>query len=164
MLQTWFECKVKYQKIDNDGRERPVTESYLLDAVSFTDAEARIIAQMQMLVRGEFTVTDIRKSKIAEVFPYESGEWWYKAVINLVTIDEEAGKEKKLRTMYLIEADTILEALQRLDESLSFLIVPYTVSSIAVSLISDVFPYIPAVPVEFSRLPFSESGKEKPIL
>ena len=73
MLQTWFECKVKYQKIDQNGRELQVTDSFLLDAVSFTDAETRIIGQMVTMVRGEFTVTDIRKSKIAEVFPFETG-------------------------------------------------------------------------------------------
>jgi len=52
MIQTWFECKIKYQKMDNDGRERVVTENFLLDAVSFTDAEARITAAMQTMVRG----------------------------------------------------------------------------------------------------------------
>ncbi len=143
MFQTWFECKVKYQKIDENGRERPVNENFLLDAVSFTDAETRIIAMMQTMVRGEFAVTDIRKSKIAEVFPFEAGEWWYRATINLVAIDEEAGREKKLRSVYLIQADDIREALDRLDESLSFLIVPYVVSSLAVSTIADVFPYMP---------------------
>ncbi len=161
MLQTWFECKVKYQKVDNDGRDRQVTESFLLDAVSFTDAETRIIAQMQTMVRGEFSVVDIKKSKIAEVFPYEVGEWWYKATINLVTIDEEAGKEKKLRTFYLIQADDIQEALNRLDESLSFLIVPYVVSAIQVSLIADVFPYVPGQSISASpRTPFDTQAEE----
>lgn len=145
MMQVWFECKAKYQKIDDNGRERNVTESYLLDAVSFTDAEARIIAELQSMVRGEFTVTDIKKSKISEVFPFEVGEWWYRATINLVTIDEEAGKEKKLRVFYLVQADDIEQALQRLNESLSFLVVPYVTTSIAVSNIVDVFPYKPVV-------------------
>lgn len=144
-MQTWFEAKVKYQKIDENGRERNVSENYLLDAVSFTDAEARIIAELQTMVRGEFIVTDLKKSKIAEVFPAEAGEWWYKATINLVTIDEEAGKEKKLRTFYLVQADDIEEALRQLNEALSFLVVPYVVSAIAVSTIVDVFPYKPVV-------------------
>jgi hypothetical protein len=153
MLQSWFECKVKYLKIDQEGRERQVTESFLLDAVSFTDAEARIIAEMQTMVRGEFTVTDIKKSKIAEVFPFEVGEWWYKVTINLVAIDEEAGKEKKLRTIYLVQADDIKEALARIDESLSFLIVPYVVSAIQVSLIADVFPYVPGKVILAQQIP-----------
>jgi hypothetical protein len=158
MYQTWFECKVKYQKIDNDGRERKVTESFLLDAVSFTDAEARITAQLYTMVKGEFTISDIKKSRIAEVFPYEKGEWWYKVTINLVTIDEDAGKEKKLRTLYLVQADDILEALTRTEESLSFLIVPYVVSAINVSLIADVFPYVSGQTIPVVPKPFATPG------
>ncbi|MDB4582440.1 DUF4494 domain-containing protein [Draconibacterium sp.] len=142
MLQTWFESKAKYMKVSGSGKEQMVTENFLLDAVSFTDAETRMIRQMQQMVKGgEFSVVDIKKSNIAEIFPYENGEWWFKVTINLVTIDEEAGREKKLRTYYLIMADDIKQALQRLDESLSYLVIPYVVTSIAVSTIVDVFPY-----------------------
>src|SRR5660398_68511 len=134
MMQTWFESKVKYMKVSESGNEQMVTENFLLDAVSFTDAETGIIRQMQGMVKGvEFQVMDIKKSRIAEVFPFEDGEWWFKATINLVTIDEEAGKEKKLRTYYLVMADDIKEALQRLDKSLSYLVIPYVVTAIAVS-------------------------------
>ena len=154
-MQTWFECKVKYNKTLQSGKEQLVTENFLLDAVSFTDAETRMMRQMQEMVRGEFNVTDIKKSRIGEVFPYDTGEWWFKATINLVTIDEEAGKEKKMRTYYLIMADDIKEALQRLDESLSYLVIPYVVSALAVSTIVDVFPYEPsesAVPEGFTPI------------
>lgn len=145
MMQTWFESKVKYMKVSESGNEQMVTENFLLDAVSYTDAETRIIRKMQEMVRGgEFTIVDIKKSRIAEVFPFEDGEWWFKATINLVTVDEEAGKEKKLRTYYLVMADDIREALNRLDESLEYLVIPYVVSSMAVSTIVDVFPYEPA--------------------
>lgn len=144
-MQTWFESKVKYVKVSQSGNEQMVTENFLLDAVSYTDAETRIIRQMQQTVKGgEFAIVDIKKSRIAEVFQYEAGEWWFKATINLVTVDEEAGKEKKVRAYYLIMADDIKEALDRLDESLSFLVIPYVVSAIAVSNIVDVFPYVPA--------------------
>jgi hypothetical protein len=143
-MNTWFECKVKYQKITESGKEYMVTENFLLDAVSFTDAETRMIRQLQQMVKGEFSVVDIKKSKIGEIFPYDSGEWWFKATINLVTIDEEAGKEKKLRTWYLVMADDIKQALERLDESLSYIVIPYVISSLTVSTIVDVFPYEPA--------------------
>jgi hypothetical protein len=142
MMQTWFESKAKYMKVTESGKEQMVTENFLLDAVSFTDAETRMIRQMQQMVKGgEFTVVDIKKSRIAEVFPFDDGEWWFKVTINLVTIDEEAGREKKLRTYYLIMADDIKQALQRLEESLSYLVIPYVVTSVAVSTIVDVFPY-----------------------
>ena len=141
-MQTWFESKAKYVKISESGKEQMVTENFLLDAVSFTDAETRMIRQMQQMVKGgEFSVIDLKKSKIAEVFRYETGEWWFKATINLVTVDEEAGREKKLRAYYLIMADDIRQALERLDESLSYLVIPYVVSAVAVSTIVDVFPY-----------------------
>ncbi|PIF05695.1 MAG: phage tail protein [Draconibacterium sp.] len=145
MMQVWFESKVKYVKVSESGNEQLITENFLLDAVSYTDAETRIISKMQQMVKnGEFTIVDIKKSRIAEVFPYQSGEWWFKATINLVTVDEEAGREKKVRNYYLIMADDIQEALTRLDESLSFFVVPYLVTSIAVSTIVDVFPYEPS--------------------
>ena len=144
-MQTWFESKIKYMKVSESGNEQLITENFLLDAVSYTDAETRIIRQMQQMVKGgEFGIVDIKKSRIAEVFPYNTGEWWFKATINLVTVDEDAGKEKKLRTYYLVMADDIKEALERLDESLSYLVIPYVVSALAVSTIVDVFPYEPA--------------------
>lgn len=144
-MQTWFESKVKYAKVTGSGNEQMVTENFLLDAVSYTDAETRIIRKMQEMVKGgEFSIVDIKKSRIAEVFPYESGEWWFKATINLVTIDEDAGKEKKMRTYYLVMANDIREALERLEESLSFLVIPYVITSVAVSTIMDVFPYEPS--------------------
>lgn len=140
-MQTWFECKVKYVKIDDDGRERKVSEVYLVDAVTFTDAETRIIQQMQTMVRGEFMVDNIKKSNIVEIFPHENGEWWFKAKIGIVTIDENAGKEKKINNYFLVAADDIKQALQRLEEGLSYILVPYQTTSLAVSTIVDVFPY-----------------------
>ena len=166
MMQTWFESKVKYSKVSQTGKEQMVTESFLLDAVSYTDAETRIIRKMQEMVRGgEFQIVDIKKSKIAEVFPYENGEWWFKATVNLVTVDEDAGKEKKMRTYYLLMADDIKEALQRLEESLEFLVIPFVTSAMAVSTIVDVFPYeasesgIPSGYVPLDK----ESRKDNPI-
>jgi len=143
-MQTWFECKVKYNKTLDSGKEQVVTENFLLDAVSFTDAETRMMRQIEEMAKGEFNVTDIKKSRIGEVFPFDTGEWWFKATINLVTVDEEAGKEKKMRTYYLIMADDIKEAMERLEESLSYLVIPYVVSALAVSTIVDVFPYEPS--------------------
>ena len=140
-MQTWFEVKVKYVKVDQDGRERKVGESYLVDAVSFTDAEARIIQQMQQVIRGEFQIDNIKKSNIVEIYPAESGEFWYKARIAIVTIDEKAGKEKKVNNYFLVAADDFKEALQRLEDGLSYILVPYHTTSMALSNIVDVFPY-----------------------
>jgi len=141
MSQIWFECKIRFTKTDQNGSERIVAENYMIDAVTFTDAEARITLQMRERVKGEFSVEDIKKSKLSEVFAYDSGEWWFRAAINLVTVDEEAGKEKKIKAYYLLNADDMKGALQRLEESLGFLVIPYVVTSPSVSQIADVFPY-----------------------
>lgn len=142
MMQTWFTAKVKYRKVAESGNDSVVTEQFLFDAVSYTDAESRTIKQMKEMVKGgEFTIDTITKPRIAEVFPFDNGEWWWKATINLVTIDEEAGKEKRIKTHYLIMADDIKEAIKRLDESLDYLVIPYVVTAIVVSPIVDVFPY-----------------------
>lgn len=140
-MQTWFEVKARFVKIDNDGRERKVTETYLIDAVSFTDAEARSIEVLKQCIRGEFEVKDIKQSNIIEIFPSESGEFWYKCKIAIVTIDEKAGKEKKLNNYFLVAADDLKEALQRLEEGLFYVLVPYQTTSLALSPIVDVFPY-----------------------
>lgn len=171
MLQTWFTSKVKYLKVSESGTEQQVTEQFLLDAVSYTDAETRIIRKMQEMVRGgEFVIDAITKSRIAEVFPFETGEWWFKATIQMVTIDEEAGKEKRLTSHYLIMADDIKEALARLEESLNYLVIPYVVSSMAVSPIVDVFPYEPIEQVPEGYIPLeafqgpSEDEQEDPAM
>ncbi|MCF8358530.1 MAG: DUF4494 domain-containing protein [Prolixibacteraceae bacterium] len=139
-MQTWFECKVRYLKIDQGGQERKVNDNYLLDAVSYTDAESRIIKQMNEITRGEFEVMNIKKSNITEVLSVD-GEWYFKAKISLITIDEEAGKEKKVSNYILILANDINDALKKLDEGLSYMVIPYVVESIQLSTIADVFPY-----------------------
>lgn len=142
MMQTWFETKLKYRKTAESGREQMVTETFVLDAVSYTDAESRMIKQAQQMVRGsEFSVKDIKPSNVAEIFPYDDGEWWFKIKVRLVTVDEQAGKEKKVNIHYLIMADDAKEALSRLDESLSYMVIPYVAMDLRRTTICDVFPY-----------------------
>lgn len=140
-MQEWFECKVKYVKIDDDGRERKVAETFLFDAVTYTDAESRVVEQLRQMIRGEFAVEKIAKSNIIEIFPHETGEWWYKVKISIVTIDEKGGNEKKINNYFLVAADDIDQALVRIKEGLSYILVPYEILTVAKSTIVDVFPY-----------------------
>ncbi len=151
MMQTWYECKVKYQKIDQNGLESNVIENYLIDAVSFTDAESRTYEIMKEITRNEFHVVNIKRSNISEVISKIDGEWWFKAKISIVSIDEEAGKEKKSNSYLLIMANDINEALKHLEEGLSYLLVPYNCTSIQLSTIADVFPYVPAATVNSTQ-------------
>lgn len=140
-MQTWFKCVVNYVKIDDDGRERKVSEAYLVDAVSYTDAEARIIEQLSTMVRGEFRVKQITQTNIIEIFPNNEGGTYYLGKISIVTIDEKLGREKRINNSFLIEANDIKQALKWLEDGLSYVIVPYEITSLAVSNIYDVFPY-----------------------
>lgn len=140
-MQKWFKCVVNYLKIDDDGRERKVSEAYLIDAVTYTDAEARIISQVATMVRGEFVVKQITQTNIVEIFPNENGEWFFIGKISIVTIDEKAGKEKKINESFLIAADDLKGALKAFEDGLSYILVPYQITSLAVSNIVDVFPY-----------------------
>jgi len=142
-MQTWYECKVKYLKIDQGGFERKVNDNYLIDAVSYTDAETRIYDIMKELTRGDFQVMNIKRSNISEVISPDNGEWWYKAKISFVSIDEEKGKEKKISNYVIIMADDINDALKQLEKGLEYMLVPYVCTAIQLSTIADVFPYIP---------------------
>ena len=141
-MQTWYECKVKYLKIDQGGFERKGSDNYLIDAVSFTDAEARIFKQMNELTSGDFQVMNIKRSNITEVMVDDDREWMYKAKISFVSIDEGCGKEKKINQYILLSADSPEQALVLLGEGLSCILVSYTVLGVNLSNIAEVFPYI----------------------
>jgi hypothetical protein len=142
MLHTWFECKVKYIKTDeNTGKEKKVTEPYLVDAVSFTEAESRIHEEMQAMIRGEFQVTNIRKADYSDLFPNFAGDRWYKCKVSHLSIDENAGKEKKVNSQMLVMADNVKDAYDNLMQGLSDMVVDFEVISITESPLMDVFPY-----------------------
>jgi Domain of unknown function (DUF4494) len=140
-MKTWFICTVKYHREDEQGNIRKITEPYLVDAVSFTDAETRIYQELQDIIPGEFTVNDISRSNFADIFHYDDADTWYKCKVSYVTVDEIAGKEKKVTNYMLVSAHTIKEAYERLEESLSTMLVPFTVQSITVSSYMEVFVY-----------------------
>jgi hypothetical protein len=141
MTNNWFECKVKYVKIDENGKEKKVTEPYLVDAVSFTEAEARIHTELEKMIHSDFIVTNISKSNISELFPNENGDRWFKAKTSFVTVDEESGKEKKSNNYMLVEANNVKDAYEYLTEGLSDMIVPFEIPSVTESPIMDVFPF-----------------------
>ena len=142
MLHTWFECKVRYIKTDeNSGKEKKVTEPYLVDAVSYTEAEKRIHEEISKMVSGEFQLTNIRKADYSDLFPNEAGDRWYKCKVSHLSIDEKAGKEKKVNSQMLVMADNVREAYDNLMHGLSDMVVDFEVLSIAESPIKDIFPY-----------------------
>jgi hypothetical protein len=137
----WFECLAKYIKMDENGREKKATEIYLLDAVSFTEAESRIYKELQTMVSGEFTVSVIKKTRISEIIPSIVGDRWYKAKVTFITIDEESGKEKRTSQYVLIFSDDVKNATDNITEAMQGQMADFTVTSVSESKIVDVFPY-----------------------
>lgn len=140
-MNSWFTVKVKYTKQLEDGQLKRVTEPYLLDAVSFTDAEARIYEEMGQIIRGEFIVTNIAKTEFADIFQYEDEFVWYKCKVSYLSVDADSGKEKRVTNQFLVSASNVKEAYERLQESLSDMMVSFDVPMIQVSPIVDIFPY-----------------------
>jgi hypothetical protein len=141
-MSAWFECKVKYTKIDETtGKEKKVTEPYLIDAVSFTDAESRIYKEMETYVSGEFSISNIKVVKFAELLPNESGDRWFRVKLVYVSIDEEAGKERKINSYLLVQANDIKEAYDEVARYMQNSVSDYTIPSISESPIMDIFPF-----------------------
>ena len=143
MTANWFEAKVKYMNVNEDGREKKVNEAYLLDAMSYTEAESRIMHEMEALISGDYYISSLKKSNITELVPSEdeNDDRWYKAKISIIDADEVSGKEKSSAQYYLVAASNINRALENLEKSLSTFVVPYEINSIADTQFMDVFPY-----------------------
>lgn len=144
MNANWFEGKVKFIRIGEDGRERKVAEVYLLDAMSYTEAESRIIREMEGITSGEFWITGLKKSNVTEVVESTdvNDDRWYKAKVAIVDADEVSGREKRSFLYYLVAASDASRALENLNKALETFLVPWEVVSVSDSQVSDVFPYV----------------------
>lgn len=113
----WFEVGVRLQRMADDGSSRSVTELYAVDAISFTEAEKRILKELSSDTRGGMEVKNIHPAPYKEVFftDDETGEHWYKAKLSFITLDEESGKEKRSNITYLVQADTFAQALRNVE-------------------------------------------------
>ncbi len=156
-MNTWYTVKVKYTKQLEDGRLKNVTEPYLIDAVSFTDAEARAYEEVGSSVRGEFSIKGITKTDFADIFYYEDCDDWYKCKLSYVNIDADSGKEKKISNNYLVTASNVQQAYERIHESMQDMMVTFDIPSIMLTPIVEVLPYNPDLDVELDRRPLENN-------
>ncbi|MDB1026752.1 MULTISPECIES: DUF4494 domain-containing protein [Bacteroidaceae] len=143
MMHTWFECKIRYERVMENGMNKKVTEPYLVDALSFTEAEARIIEEMTPFISGEFTISDIKRANYSELFPSdeESADRWFKCKLIFITLDDKSGAEKKTSTQVLVQAADLRDAVKKLDEGMKGTMADYQIASVAETAIMDVYPY-----------------------
>ena len=140
-MHNWFETTVKFEKTAEEGKIVKVSQKNLVDALSFTEAEARIIKEMQPFISGEFRVAGIVPKRINEIFYNENGDKWFRAKVNFITLDEEKGVERKSPTTMLVQACDIKEAREGLVEGMKGSMADYEVESITETKIVDVFKY-----------------------
>ena len=139
----WFECKVSYEKVMENGIQKKVTELYVVDALSYTEAEERIIEEMSSYISGEFDIADLKKAQYKEVF-FSDGELddkWYKARLAFISINEKTEKEKRSMASYLVQAHTLDGAVKNINEMMSSTMIDYEKSNIAETKVLDVFEY-----------------------
>lgn len=141
MMHNWFECKVSYEKIMEDGKQKKVTEPYLVDALSFTEAEARIIEELTPFISGEFVIKDIKRAKLSEIFFNENGDRFYKIKVYFITIDEKSGSEKKTSAQMLTQASNLKEAIEVLEKGMKGTLANYEIASVTETALMDIFPY-----------------------
>jgi hypothetical protein len=139
-MNNWMLSKVRYTKQDESGSFKRVTEQYLFAAMSFTDTEGRVYEELGSIIRGEFTVVSIARAEFHDIFHYEDADVWYKCIISF-NGGEEGEKAKKTKQNFLVSANSVREANDRLKGELSTLLVDYTIESVSVTPIVDIFPY-----------------------
>ena len=140
-MHSWFECKVSFEKVLENGMQKKVTEPYLVDALSFTEAEARIIEEIRPFISGEFTVKDIKRARLSELFFNENGDRFYKIKVYFITLDEKSGAKKRTAANMLVQACTLKEAIEVLEEGMKGTMADYSMAGVNETEIMDVFPF-----------------------
>lgn len=141
MTQSWFECKVAYDKVTESGLQKKMTELYLVDALSFAEAEARIIEEIRPFIEGEFSVSAVGKRKYSEIFFNENGDRFYKIKVHFITLDEKSGAEKKTAIHMLAQAQNLKEAITVLEDGMKETLTDYEIASVSETKIIDVYSY-----------------------
>ena len=142
-MQNWFECKIKYEKTVEEGKIATVSESYLVDALSFNEAENRIIEEMKPFISGEFNISSVRRVRIQEMIQNQNGDKWYRCKVNFISLDEESAVEKILSVAMYVQADSFINAHHNLVERLKNSLSDYVIASITETAIMDVYNYVP---------------------
>jgi len=160
-MYNWFTVKVKYTKQLENGAFKRVSEPYLLAAMTFTDAEARIYEELGTLIKGEFDVVGIARTEIHDIFAYDDADVWYKCKVTYEREDGDSEKTKKVAQNFLVSAHSVKDAYDRIKESLSTLMVDFLIPSIIVSPIIEIFPPTENLDKEISRRPAEDFELEE---
>ena len=140
-MALWFECKVRYNKLQDNGSVKRVTEPFLVDALSFTEAEARMIKETQPYVSGEFSIPAIKKTNIAEVFRAPECDKWWLVKYNFIVLDDKTGAERRTPVYVMVQADNQQDATNRFNEGMKGTLLDYEIEKVAETKIMDVYSH-----------------------
>lgn len=138
-MSFWIETKVRYNKVMEDETLKSVTETNIVNALSFTEAEARIIEEITPYISGDFTVSAVKKTNISEIFYDEKGDRWYKVKVLFITLDEKSGVEKQTANYMLVQASDFHNALENFMDGMKSTMADFKIASISETNIMDVF-------------------------
>lgn len=141
-MLNWFKTGIRYEKTEAEGKISVVTEEYLVDALSFAEAEKRISEEMKPFISGEFIVSRAARARINELFENENGDKWYRCKVYFVTLDEAKGVEKRTACTMMAQANDIQDAWNVLQAGMKGTMADYEVASIVETPILDVFHYV----------------------
>lgn len=138
---SWFECTVSYEKVQENGTQKRITEKYVVEALSFTEAEANITNQIVNCVSGELKVKGIVPAQYNEIFfsDADSDDCWFKVKVKFITLDERSSKEKYTNVIYLVQGSDISTAKANIEKDLNRSIADCNLSGINETKILDVF-------------------------
>lgn len=139
----WFETRVRYEKTVEDGKQKQVTETYVVDAFTFTEAEAAITNEIVHYVSGDFAIKAISPAPYGEIFfsDIDADDKWYKARLTFITLDEKSGKEKQSSTTYLVQGASVNSAIKHIDEVMGETMIDYIIAGVTETKILDVFEH-----------------------
>lgn len=141
-MSKFFECKVKYRKTTENGVQKVVNESFIVNAISFSDAETRINEQMKAYISEEFRVTNIKVANFSEIHAFENCEKWFKSKVSLLVYNDDNGKESKTNIYLLVQANDAKEAYNNTLEVMITSMGSFSIPSVSESNIIDVFDYV----------------------
>lgn len=139
-MALWIEVKARYEKMTDSGVEKRVTEAYLVDALSCTEAEARVIKEITPFTSGDLSVISNKKVNISEIFTKYNGDKLYKVKVNFITIDEKSATEKKTASYIIVPAGTFKDAYDNFMDGMKGTLADFEIESIAETRYMDYYP------------------------
>lgn len=140
-MNSWFLCGIRYPKAMENGTQKNVTEQYLVSAISFSDAETKIVEEMSPYLSGDFVVSTIKRANYTEIFQTDDSEadLWFKCKVNFITLNEKTGAEKKTSCYVLVQAATIEDAHKKMHDGMKGTLSDYQIAAVTETNIYDVY-------------------------